>query len=53
MVVADGVVEDTKLKVDGKVRTTEELHAENVHRQREVEEALARGGLEKGANNTI
>ena len=42
-----------ELKVDGKVRTTEELHAENVHRQREVEEALARGGLEKGANNTV
>src|SRR5258707_101183 len=36
-----------ELKVDGKVRMTEELHAENVHRQREVEEALARGGLEK------
>ena len=39
-----------ELKVDGKIRTTEELHADNVHRQREVEEALARGGLEKGAS---
>jgi len=39
-----------ELKVDGKIRTTEELHAENVHKQREVEEALARGGLEKDAN---
>ena len=27
------------------VRTTEELHAENVRRQREIDEALARGGL--------
>ena len=34
-----------ELKVDGRVRTTEELHAENVQKQREVDEALARGGL--------
>jgi 2-oxoglutarate ferredoxin oxidoreductase subunit beta len=34
-----------ELKVDGKVRTTEELHAENVAKQREVEDALAKGGL--------
>ena len=36
-----------ELKVDGNVRTTEELHAENVARQRDVEDQLARGGLEK------
>jgi 2-oxoglutarate ferredoxin oxidoreductase subunit beta len=35
-----------ELKVDGRVRTTDELHAENVARQREVDEQLARGGLE-------
>ena len=34
-----------ELKADGRVRTTEELHAENVHRQREMDEALAHGGL--------
>ncbi len=34
-----------ELKVDGRVRTTEELHAENVAKQREVDEALARGGV--------
>jgi 2-oxoglutarate ferredoxin oxidoreductase subunit beta len=34
-----------ELKVDGKVRTTEELHAENVAKQREVDDALARGGV--------
>jgi len=34
-----------ELKVDGKVRTTDELHAENVAKQREVDEALAKGGL--------
>ncbi len=34
-----------ELKADGCVRTTEELHAENVAKQREVEAALARGGL--------
>ena len=27
-----------ELKVDGRVRTTEELHAENVAKQREVDE---------------
>jgi 2-oxoglutarate ferredoxin oxidoreductase subunit beta len=35
-----------ELKVDGRVRTTDELRAENEHRQREVEAALARGGLD-------
>lgn len=35
-----------ELKVDGRVRTTEELHAENVQKQAEAEAALARGGLE-------
>ena len=34
-----------ELKVDGRVRTTEELHAENVAKQHEVDAALARGGL--------
>ncbi len=34
-----------ELKVDGRVRTTDELHAENVARQRELDEQLARGGL--------
>jgi hypothetical protein len=34
-----------ELKVDGTIRTTEQLHAENVRRQAEVEEKLARGGL--------
>jgi 2-oxoglutarate/2-oxoacid ferredoxin oxidoreductase subunit beta len=34
-----------ELKVDGRVRTTEELHAENIAKQREVDAALARGGL--------
>jgi 2-oxoglutarate ferredoxin oxidoreductase subunit beta len=36
-----------ELKTDGRVRTTEELHAENVAKQREVDDALARGGLHK------
>jgi 2-oxoglutarate ferredoxin oxidoreductase subunit beta len=36
-----------ELKVDGRVRTTEELHAENVARQREIDAALARGGLDR------
>ncbi len=36
-----------ELKVDGHVRTTEELHAENVARQRELDEQLARGGIER------
>jgi 2-oxoglutarate ferredoxin oxidoreductase subunit beta len=35
-----------ELKVNGKVHTTEELHAENVAKQREVDEALARGGID-------
>ena len=35
-----------ELKVDGRVRTTEELRAENVARQREVEARLAAGGLD-------
>jgi 2-oxoglutarate ferredoxin oxidoreductase subunit beta len=35
-----------ELKADGRVRTTEELHAENVAKQQEVDAALARGGLE-------
>jgi 2-oxoglutarate ferredoxin oxidoreductase subunit beta len=34
-----------ELKADGRVRTTEELHAENVAKQQEVDAALARGGL--------
>jgi 2-oxoglutarate ferredoxin oxidoreductase subunit beta len=34
-----------ELKVDGHVRTTEELHAENVARQAEIERQLADGGL--------
>jgi 2-oxoglutarate ferredoxin oxidoreductase subunit beta len=36
-----------ELKVDGRVKTTEELHAENVAKQKEAEEQLARGGIEK------
>jgi 2-oxoglutarate/2-oxoacid ferredoxin oxidoreductase subunit beta len=36
-----------ELKVDGRVRTTEELRAENVARQREVEARLAAGGLDR------
>ncbi len=36
-----------ELKVDGRVRTTEELHAENVAKQREVEAKLAAGGLDE------
>jgi len=35
-----------ELKVDGRVKTTEELHAENVARQHEVEAKLAAGGLD-------
>lgn len=34
-----------ELKVDGRLRTTQELHEENVARQREVEAQLAAGGL--------
>jgi 2-oxoglutarate ferredoxin oxidoreductase subunit beta len=35
-----------ELKADGRVRTTDELHAENLARQRELDEQLARGGLD-------
>ena len=35
-----------ELKADGRVRTTDELHAENVAKQREVEAKLAAGGLD-------
>ena len=35
-----------ELKEDGRIRTTEELHTENVRRQREVEARLAAGGLD-------
>jgi 2-oxoglutarate/2-oxoacid ferredoxin oxidoreductase subunit beta len=35
-----------ELKVDGHVRTTDELRVENERRQHEVEVALARGGLD-------
>ena len=35
-----------ELKVGGHLRTTEELHAENIARQREVEVELAAGGLD-------
>jgi 2-oxoglutarate/2-oxoacid ferredoxin oxidoreductase subunit beta len=35
-----------ELKVDGVIKTTEELHAENVARQREMDERLAAGGLD-------
>jgi len=35
-----------ELKVDGVVRTTEELHEENVRKATEMERALARGGIE-------
>lgn len=34
-----------ELKADGRVRTTEDLHADNAAKQREVEERLAAGGL--------
>ncbi|HLX88268.1 MAG TPA: thiamine pyrophosphate-dependent enzyme [Acidimicrobiales bacterium] len=34
-----------ELKVDGRIRTTEELHDDNVRKQREMEDALARGGI--------
>jgi 2-oxoglutarate ferredoxin oxidoreductase subunit beta len=36
-----------ELKVDGVVRTTEELHEENVRKHAEMEAQLARGGIEK------
>ncbi|MBM3674552.1 MAG: hypothetical protein FJW88_06275 [Actinobacteria bacterium] len=35
-----------ELKADGVIRTTEELHAENVQKAVEIEQALARGGIE-------
>jgi 2-oxoglutarate ferredoxin oxidoreductase subunit beta len=35
-----------ELKADGRVRTTEELHAENVRKAAELEAQLARGGIE-------
>jgi hypothetical protein len=34
-----------ELKVDGVVRTTEELHEENVRKHAEMEAQLASGGL--------
>jgi 2-oxoglutarate ferredoxin oxidoreductase subunit beta len=34
-----------ELKVDGRIKATDELHTENVARQREVDEQLAGGGL--------
>jgi 2-oxoglutarate/2-oxoacid ferredoxin oxidoreductase subunit beta len=34
-----------ELKIDGRVRTTDELHAENIAKQRELDEQLARGGI--------
>jgi pyruvate/2-oxoacid:ferredoxin oxidoreductase beta subunit len=35
-----------ELKVDGVIKTTDELHTENVQKQAEVQAALARGGLD-------
>jgi 2-oxoglutarate ferredoxin oxidoreductase subunit beta len=35
-----------ELKVDGIVKTTEELHEENVRKAAEMEQALARGGID-------
>jgi 2-oxoglutarate ferredoxin oxidoreductase subunit beta len=35
-----------ELKVDGVVKSTEELHAENVKKAAEMEQALARGGID-------
>ena len=35
-----------ELKVDGVVRSTEDLHAENLRKAAEMEHALARGGIE-------
>jgi len=35
-----------ELKENGKIRTTEELHEENVRKQREIEDRLAAGGLD-------
>jgi 2-oxoglutarate ferredoxin oxidoreductase subunit beta len=36
-----------ELKAEGRVRTTEELHAENIAKQREMDAQLARGGIDK------
>jgi 2-oxoglutarate/2-oxoacid ferredoxin oxidoreductase subunit beta len=36
-----------ELKLDGRVRTTEELHAENVAKQHELDAQLAGGGIQK------
>jgi 2-oxoglutarate/2-oxoacid ferredoxin oxidoreductase subunit beta len=36
-----------ELKVDGRVRTTEELHEENVRKHAEMESQLARGGIDE------
>jgi 2-oxoglutarate ferredoxin oxidoreductase subunit beta len=36
-----------ELKVDGRIRTTDELHAENVAKHAELEAQLAQGGIEK------
>jgi 2-oxoglutarate ferredoxin oxidoreductase subunit beta len=36
-----------ELKVDGRIRTTDELRAENLERQHELDAALARGGLDR------
>src|SRR4029079_8909948 len=35
-----------ELKVDGVVRSTDELHEENLRKAAEMEHALARGGIE-------
>jgi len=35
-----------ELKVDGHIRSTDELHTENIARQREIEARLAAGGLD-------
>ncbi len=36
-----------ELKVDGAIRTTEQLHAENVARQAEIDTQLRKGGLDR------
>jgi hypothetical protein len=36
-----------ELKADGRIKSTEELHEENVKRQHEIEARLAAGGLEE------
>jgi len=35
-----------ELKVDGRIRTTDELHEENIRKQRDIEARLAAGGLD-------